>query len=569
MSKFCKAGISNTWKLDIFYWTLDIPTRYFHTIRPLRPVQIWYRAFYFFRKKWRRLTGFRYTLEKEPAAVNLLDFEEFIPSNTQWWPAENRFCFLHVEQVFPEKTDWNCTAHGKLWQYNLHYFDYLHQPNLDPSDAFRLMHDFVENLPHTPAALEPYPTALRIINWVKFLSAHSSPLAAHSSLDASLLAQAHILADNLEYHLLGNHLLEDAFALLFAACRYRDERLSRLAEKILHHELAEQILPDGGHYERSPMYHNTLLHRALDAYNLLKNNTLKNSATFQKLSDILPPMLAWAENMTHPNDQAARFNDSADGIAPHTADLMTYAQRLGIQPANLPLGASGYRKFQGKSYTLIADAGDIGPDYQPGHAHCDTLSFEIHIGSKPFLVNTGISTYEKNERRHCERSTAAHNTVQINDFEQSEIWDGHRVARRAQAVVLASGAGVLEATHTGYDRLRLRHVRRFECGEHEVLIVDVLAPVRRNVIPAKSLPTRNNIPGYRGRAHFHFHPDVQVLRENDRLVCGDASLIFNGFSQITLLPYEYAAGFNRLVLATKAVVEFAEKLETRLITHNS
>lgn len=535
--------------------------RYYHTLCYLRPIQIWYRAFYFFRKKWRRLTGFRYTLEKEPAAVNLLDFEEFIPSNTQWWPTENRFCFLHVEQVFPEKTDWNCTAHGKLWQYNLHYFDCLHQRGLDPADGFRLMHDFVENLPHTPAALEPYPTALRITNWVKFLSTHSSPLTPHSSLDASLLAQAYILADNLEYHLLGNHLLEDGFALLFAACRYRDERLSRLAEKILHNELAEQFLPDGGHYERSPMYHNTLLHRALDAYNLLKNNALKDSTTFQKLSNLLPPMLAWAENMTYPNDQVARFNDSADGIAPRTADLMTYAQRLGIQPANLPLGASGYRKFQGKSYALIADAGDIGPDYQPGHAHCDTLSFEMHIGSKPFLVNTGISTYEKNERRHYERSTAAHNTVQINDFEQSEIWDGHRVARRARAVILEDTGEKLTAKHTGYDRLGLRHVRRFECAESAVRVSD---HVSRNVIPGGV--ARNVIPGYRCRAHVHFHPDVVVLQEDDRLVCGEVTVVFQGFSKISLEPYEYAAGFNLRRPASKAVVEFAEKLETRVFT---
>ncbi len=260
---------------------------YFHTLRYLRPVQIRYRIFYFLRRKWRRLIGFRYVLAKEPPAVVPLDFQEFVPAYNTWQPHENRFRFLHVEQVFSEKTDWHCTAHGKLWQYNLHYFDCLHQPDLDPTDGLRLMLDFVEKLPNTPAALEPYPTSLRIINWVKFLSAHPSPLTPHPSLDKSLYAQAHILADNLEHHLLGNHLLENGFALLFAACRYGDERLFRLAEKILSAELQEQTLPDGGHFERSPMYDQTILHRVLDAYNLLKNNTIPQLPKIAQLSGSL------------------------------------------------------------------------------------------------------------------------------------------------------------------------------------------------------------------------------------------------------------------------------------------
>jgi len=549
--------------------------RYFHTIRYLRPIQIWYQAFYFFRKKWRRLTGFQYPLERRPVNILSLDFQEFTPSPVSWQPTENRFCFLHVAQAFPEKTDWNHTAHGKLWQYNLHYFDCLHQPGLDPADGLRLMHDFVKNLPQTPAALEPYPTALRIVNWVKFLSkpevasliGDSSFIIHHSSLDSSLLAQAYILADNLEHHLLANHLLEDGFGLLFAACRYGDERLFRLATKILQTELEEQFLPDGGHFERSPMYHQILLHRVLDAYNLLKNNSLATDSTIlEKLSNLIPPMLAWAQAMTHPNGQIARFHDATDGIAPSVADLTAYARRLGFE-ANVPfrgLTSSGYFRAQTEGYTLIADVGDISPDYQPGHAHSQMLSFELSVGERPLLVNTGISTYEKNERRHHERSTSAHNTLQINDFEQSEIWSGHRVARRARAVVMEHTSKTLTAAHTGYNQMGLRPVRRFECGETEVRVVD---NVSRNSVPGRGC--RNGVPAYRYRAYFHFHPDVQVLQENDHLVCGFATVVFKGFSKISLEAYEYAEGFNLRRPATRAVVEFETRLETQLITHNS
>ena len=39
------------------------------------------------------------------------------------------------------------------------------------------------------------------------------------------------------------------------------------ASCLLYKELDEQILPDGSHYEQSPMYHCILLDRLLDCYN--------------------------------------------------------------------------------------------------------------------------------------------------------------------------------------------------------------------------------------------------------------------------------------------------------------
>lgn len=37
----------------------------------------------------------------------------------------------------------------------------------------------------------------------------------------------------------------------------------------------------------------------------------------------------------------------------------------------------------------------IGPDYIPGHAHADTFNYELRIDGVPFIVDTGISTYNK------------------------------------------------------------------------------------------------------------------------------------------------------------------------------
>ena len=75
------------------------------------------------------------------------------------------------------------------------------------------------------------------------------------------------------------------------------------------------------------------------------------------------------------------------------------------------------------------------------------------------------------------------------------------------------------------------------------------------------------MPPHGGRAYFHFHPDVQVVQRAEGLVWGGVAMTFSGFSRISLQPYAYAAGFNRLLPATRAVVEFEQKLETRVKIH--
>jgi uncharacterized heparinase superfamily protein len=59
----------------------------------------------------------------------------------------------------------------------------------------------------------------------------------------------------------------------------------------------------------------------------------------------------------------------------------------------------------------LLDVAPIGPDYQPGHAHADTLSFELSLFGQRLLVNSGTSEYEISPVRQYERSTKAHNTV--------------------------------------------------------------------------------------------------------------------------------------------------------------
>src|SRR5690606_38857552 len=112
-------------------------------------------------------------------------------------------------------------------------------------------------------------------------------------------------------------------------------------------------------------------------------------------------------------------------------ELFSYARSLGLIVRESKLSQSGYRKLTNENFDLCFDVGEVGPTYQPGHAHADTLSFELYIHNRPVIVDTGTSTYEVNEIRFYERSTAAHNTVSLNGENSSEVWGGHRVGKRA------------------------------------------------------------------------------------------------------------------------------------------
>lgn len=434
-----------------------------------------------------------------------------------------------------------------LWAYNLQYFDYLQQPELSKEEGEQLIREFIAFGYQHKIAFDPYPTALRIINWVKFFSKHT--ISDPALLD-SLWAQVQILEDKLEYHLMGNHLLEDGFALLFGAVFFEDKKLFKKAKKLIHEELEEQILDDGGHFELSPMYHSTLLWRLLDCIHLVEKSSFKADERFYHfLLANAGSMLGWLKEIAFSNGDIPLVNDSAFGIAPTPKELLRYGSKLKIAPIPKPLHGSGYRKWVIANTEILIDVGNIGPDYIPGHAHSDTLNFLVYRAGKPFLVDTGISTYEKNVQRNLERSTAAHNVVQINDWEQSEVWGGFRVARRAKVTIVEAEKGKIVASHDGFRRKRGGHTRTFLMENDALVLKDEVKKPK----------------GAKAKAYFHFHPTVVLQIKGDTVQAGDGELQFEGARSIQVKEYLYNEEFNAPRKAKKIVVVFEETLETRII----
>lgn len=521
---------------------MDKYLNYFHTLKYMKAKQINYRLFYMLRSKYRKLTKFSYPYKKASKS-NELNFIKSIESYDSFKDGE--FEFLNLSYKFENGIDWNYLGYGKLWVYNLNYFDFLNQKDFDCEVGLKLIDEFIVSLKINTEALEPFPISLRGINWIKFLSQNG---IKNEKIDDSLYVQYMILMDNLEYHLLGNHLLENGFSLLFGAYYFKDDELYSRAKEILIDELGEQILEDGAHFELTPMYHQIMLFRVLDSLNLVTNNEVFGKELEKLLTDKAKIMLSWLKNISYKDGTIPHFNDSTDGIAPTSTNLFEYAKRLGLENlAKLELNESGYRAKNFERYELRVDVGEIGPSYIPGHAHSDTFSFELKVDGKPFIVDSGISTYESNELRLKQRETAAHNTVQIGDIEQSKVWSSFRVANRANINFFKEYDNTIIASHDGYKDLGITHQRTFTVSSETIEIKDLLIGKYNS--------------GFTNRAYIHFHPDIDKIEIKDnKVIIKDITFLIKGSKNLQLDDFTYANGFNRLKDSKLLKVTFDNEL---------
>lgn len=435
------------------------------TLAPLKPVQLYGRVLFRLNRPrpnhspapGLRRTGFWARPVVKPRS--LIGREEFV--------------FLNTAGAVRTPPDWNDGCQTKLWLYNLHYFDCLGSEVGAGEEGWRsgLIDRWIsENPVGVGNGWEPYPISLRVVNWVKWALAGSRLEPHHVD---SLACQVRWLRQRLERHLLGNHLLANAKALVFAGLFFEGveaEAWLQLGLEILAAELPEQVLSDGGHFELSPMYHNLILEDVLDLLNLANCYGEAHRDPFTGWPDLTERMLGWSATMTHPDGEVAFFNDAAFGIAPTFRDLQAYAVRTGL-PAEYGgsapltrLEASGYLRLETGEAVAFIDLAPVGAAYQPGHAHADTLSFELSVFGQRLIVNGGTSTYAAGPQREAERATAAHSTVEIDGLSSSEVWSSFRVGRRARVTDIAvrEEAAALEVagSHDGYRWLKGRPVHR-------------------------------------------------------------------------------------------------------------
>jgi uncharacterized heparinase superfamily protein len=360
-------------------------------------------------------------------------------------------------------------------------------------------------------------------------------------------------------------LFVNAKALVMAGLFFEGEEADQwyaTGERILMRELPEQLLADGGHFERSPMYHALAVEDVLDLVNALHAyHAPYGPALRNALAERVPALLRWLRVMVRPNGTFTRFNDCADGIAPSTQELFRYASALGYGAGGtrgrtggvIALKTSGYICLDTQRAAAWLDVAPIGPDYLPGHAHADTLSCELVVDGHSVLVNRGTSVYGTGERRQIERGTAAHNTVTVAGQDSSEIWAGFRVGRRArvQRVSLkeASGVTLVKASHTGYAHLPGMpvHHRQWEWQSGDYLVVhdEIIAGSEYDSWAARQPASV---------ARYHLAPGLRVVQRSPvewQVFLADQPLVTAQVQEgrTVLEEWQHAVGFGELAHA--------------------
>ena len=482
---------------------------------------------------------------------------------------ECSFKFLNKKFTLKSAEDWNAKNQDKLWLYNLHYFDDLNAINSEQRFVWHnnLIQKWIEDNPvGFGNGWEPYPSSLRIVNWIKWflLDLNSGNNVKQVWLD-SLVIQTRFLSQNLEYHLLGNHLFANAKALVFAGLFFKGKEADhwyQLGFFIINKELSEQVLSDGGNFELSPMYHAIFLEDLLDLVNI-------HQAFDRNLPDNLEnkivQMLEWLKVMCHPDGGVAFFNDSTLGVAPSFIELLSYTDRLGIIFKNnqvnqlTHLVESGSIRVEKENMVIIADVANIGPDYIPGHGHADALSFELSLFNKRVIVNSGISTYEMGIDRDNQRSTKLHSTITVDNKNSSEVWSAFRVANRAKVFDVNkledSNSVEFSGCHDGYRKLKegVLHCRHWSVSNNTIIIVD-------NLIGKGIHKIRSVLPLHPSIVVGNVQEDSISLNISGKIV----KINFEGKGTLKVIDSQYYPEFGRSIDNKHLIYDYDSLLPSKI-----
>jgi len=511
----------------------NIPKIY-RTVRHLKPIQVVYQMK---NRLWKAkaLKGFALPVTEPPAKLR---FFELPPQREVLSIQDDQyiFDFLNVKNKYSREIDWNDQSNGKLWNYNQQYCDFLNQINLYVEKRAGILLLLYEKLWNGAVLPEPYPASLRIMNVIRFLSEHKQ-----EEVLAYLHAEVNYLSKNFEYHLLGNHLLENAFALFMAGHFFSNVDWIRKASKLVKKEMEEQILKDGAHFELSPMYHQIILFRVLEAIHYLPEGDSLRRFLLGKAE----MMMTWLSNMTFIDGSVPHFNDSTNYIAYTTTELMQIAKKIGLQThTDYQLKESGYRKFSKDGFEMFIDVFGIGPEYQPGHAHADTFSYFLSYEGKAIFVEPGISTYDIGEKRDWERSTGAHNTVTVNGLNSSETWSGFRVGRRARVKITQDKESIITASHDGYRHLGISVHRQFIKDEDRIIIEDYI----------EGWDAQSEAVSY-----LHLHPSADIRMHDQTLIIdGQIEIHIIGSCRLMLEDYQFSHGYNNTEPAQRLRIIYLE-----------
>ena len=413
--------------------------------------------------------------------------EPLAPPATGTPPLSIPFTFLNQERHLAWPIPWGDPHWPRLWQFDLHAFDWardwLHTaeatgtwpPAAAPLEPL-IDHWIAANPPGRGDGWHSYTLSLRIRTWIRLFRACPAlltPLRLRSLWQQLCWLQAHP-----EHCHGGNHWLENLTALAIGGLQFSGApaaAMGRRALRLLERELANQVLPDGGHEERSASYHLLMLDRLLELADQLQ---AFSGACPPWLLQAISAMAAWAATIRLADGSFPRFNDSAADAAPPLDAVLASARALLGQPIApsppplVDLPHTGWTLLRpGAGWELAFKCGVPCPPHLGAHAHSDLLSLDLWHHGRPVIAEVGTSVYGAGPDRQFERGSSAHNSLQLGVSRQGsiqwiepvEVWAGFRAGRKAQPLARRQGREGpwlwASGSHDGYRSISAQHFR--------------------------------------------------------------------------------------------------------------
>jgi uncharacterized heparinase superfamily protein len=271
--------------------------------------------------------------------------------------------------------------------------------------------------------------------------------------------------------------------------------------KLLSREAEAQLLPDGGHVERSPRAQLEALAALITARAAVSAVEAEVPGRLRAAIDRATPMLRF---FRHGDGALALFNGAEEDSAELIERVLARAEAKGRAPHSAP--HAGFQRLQAGRSLVLADTGAPPPPGLDDDAHAGTLSFEMSHGRERLIVNCGAYHGPSAQWRAVARASAAHSTLVVADTNSAEIRDGGGLGRKPRRVTAErteeAGAQWVSASHDGYEPIfGLVHQRQL------FLAAD-----------GEDLRGEDRLTGPAGQGftiRFHLHPAVQASLSQD------------------------------------------------------
>jgi hypothetical protein len=402
-----------------------------------------------------------------------------------------------------------------------------------------LLGSWLEACPYAKGAnwSSPVEHGIRLINWSLvwgLIGGERSPLfegpQGHRLLNrwlGSIYQHMRFASDNYsKYSSADNHLIGEAAGVYVAAHIWdrwaQSRQMRREAKAILEREALLQFAPDGVDLEQATCYHKFSLQFLLAALLCGRANHDEFSPAFQArveaaitfIASIMdatgrvPPIGDSDDGEVWRLGQGPAYNSYRSTVAIGAAlfrrgDLQAKASSCGdgadeqlpwlrglepVAPDESAMRSLPTRFEQGgyvilgkalhtpDEFRAIVDCGPLGYNRVAGHGHADALAVQVSWGGVQMLVDPGTYCYNAAPAlRHFFRGTHAHNTLVVDDCDQSEYGASFLWLRDVTCTLVPdnSNGSSVHASHDGYRRLAdpVTHHRRVTLRESDGCLV--------------------------------------------------------------------------------------------------